>query len=434
MPSSCDFSTKLERIAQLASEAADMSFTSLSHHIDIGMLKEAYKRTRKDGAAGVDGQTASEYELALEGNLQSLLSRVKSGIYRAPPVRRVHIPKGSGSETRAIGIPTLEDKILQRSVSMILEAIYEQDFLDCSYGFRPGRSAHQMLEALWKQLMNMGDCYVIEVDISKFFDTLNHTHLREILSHRVRDGVLTRLIGKWLNAGVMEDGRVSYQSVGSPQGGVVSPLLSNVFLNEVVDQWFEEVVKPRLLGAGCLFRYADDIIIVLKNEHDAQRMMDVLPKRLGKYDLTLHPEKTRVVHFAQGSKDSSFELLGFTHYWGKARNGLWAVKRKTARKRFSAAIKRIGRWCREARSLQIPEQHRLLTKKLIGHYSYYGITGNYKALARFHYEVRRQWKKWLSRRSWKTSSTWDWFKALIQRFPLPQPIVTHSVRRHVAKI
>jgi RNA-directed DNA polymerase len=262
----------------------------------------------------------------LEDNLQSLLNRAKSGIYAAPPVRRVHIPKGSGPERRPIGIPTLEDKILQRAVSMVLEATYEQDFLDCSYGFRPGLSAHHMLDSVWKQLMNMNGCYVIEVDMRKFFDMLDHQHLREILSHRVRDGVLIKLIGKWLNAGVMEDGQVSYPNMGTPQGGVISPLLANIFLNEVIDHWFEADVKPCLLGTGHLYRFADDIIIVLSKEYDAHRIMNVLPKRLGKYGLELHPDKTRIVHFVPGHKDSHYSLLGFTHYWSKSRKGTWDIQ------------------------------------------------------------------------------------------------------------
>jgi RNA-directed DNA polymerase len=255
-------STKQERIAKLAKQSSQMTFTSLAYLVDINWLKEAYRRTRKDGAVGVDGVTAEEYEQDLEGNLQRLLDRAKSGTYRAPPVRRVHIPKGvSSTETRPIGIPTLEDKILQRAVVMLLEPIYEQDFLDCSYGFRPKRSAHQALESFRTQLMDRRGGWVLEVDIRKFFDNLDHGHLRKFLQHRVRDGVLLRLIGKWLNAGVAEDGSVSYPDVGSPQGGVVSPLLSNIFLHYVLDLWFEEEVRPRLKSRAFLIRFADDFVI-----------------------------------------------------------------------------------------------------------------------------------------------------------------------------
>ncbi|WP_437475749.1 reverse transcriptase domain-containing protein [Sorangium sp. So ce1014] len=257
-PGSQNISTKLEQIAKLAREAPGTAFTTLAHHIDIEWLREAYRRTRKDGAVGVDGQTADEYAAHLEDNLRSLHERAKSGTYRAPPVRRVLIPKGDGSQTRPIGIPTFEDKVLQRAVVMVLEAIYEQDFLHGSYGFRRGRSAHQALHALRDQVMRMGGGWVLEVDIRKFFDTLDHGHLQEILRRRVRDGVLLRLIGKWLHAGVLESGAVSFPESGSPQGGVISPLLSNVYLHEVLDVWFEQEVKPRLQGRAFLIRYADD--------------------------------------------------------------------------------------------------------------------------------------------------------------------------------
>ena len=383
MPSSETVSTKLQRIAKLAREAPDMAFTSLAHHIDIEWLREAYRRTRKDGAVGVDGQTAAEYEKALETNLQLLLDRAKSGTYRAPPVRRVHIPKGTGSETRPIGIPTFEDKILQRAVAMALGAVYEQDFMDCSYGFRPGRSAHQALQALWDQTMTTRGGWVAEVDIRKFFDTLDHVHLRKILSRRVRDGVLLRLIGKWLNAGVLEGGELSFPDAGSPQGGVISPLLANVYLHEVLDVWFEKEVRPRLRGKATLIRYADDLAIVFSDEMDARRVMEVLPKRFGKYGLTLHPDKTRLIPFrppagrkAHGGDSNavgpgSFDLLGFTHFWGRSRRGFWVIKRKTAKGRFGRALKRIAEWCRKVRHLPIPEQHEGLRRKLQGHYGYY---------------------------------------------------------------
>ena len=253
----------------------------------------------------MDGQTAADYAANLEGNLRSLLDRAKSGRYQAPPVRRVHIPKGTGPETRPIGIPTFEDKVLQRAVVMVLEAVYEQDFLDCSYGFRPGRSAHQALDALWHRLMEMRGGWVLEIDIRKFFDTLDHRHLHAILRRRVRDGVLLRLIGKWLNAGVLEDGSVTHPEAGSPQGGVISPVLANIYLHEVLDKWFEQTVKPRLKGRAFLIRYADDAVLVFEREGDARRVLDVLPKRFGKYGLTLHPEKTRLVPFraTAGSPD-----------------------------------------------------------------------------------------------------------------------------------
>src|SRR5215813_8235672 len=295
---STNVSTQQERIAELAKQSPQMAFTSLAYLMDIDWLKEAYRRTRKDGAVGVDGVTAEEYEWDLEGRLQRLLFRAKSGTYQAPPVRRVHIPKGgSATETRPLGIPTLEDKVLQRAVVMLLEPIYEQDFLDCSYGFRCGRSAHQALDDFRNQLMGRRGGWVLEVDIRKFFDTLGHGHLRTFLRLRVRDGVLLRLIDKWLKAGVMEDGSVSYPEAGAPQGGVISPLLSNVFLHYVLDLWFERDVKPRLRQRAFLVRYADDFVIGFRDQSDAQRVLEVLQKRFGKYGLSLHPTKTKLVPF-----------------------------------------------------------------------------------------------------------------------------------------
>jgi group II intron reverse transcriptase/maturase len=379
-----DVFTKQERIATLAKQSPQMGFTSLAYLMDLEWLHEAYRRTRKDGAVGIDGQTSADYERDLAGNLRSLLDRAKSGRYFAPPVRRVHIPKaGSSTETRPIGIPTLEDKVLQRAVAMLLEPIYEQDFHEGSYGFRPGRSAHNALESLWKGLMNMGGGWVLEVDIRKFFDTLDHAHLREFLRHRVRDGVLLRLIGKWLNAGVMEDGSVSYPESGSPQGGVISPLLANVYLHYVLDAWFKQEVQPRLAGRAFLIRYADDFVIAFSNESDARRVMDVLPKRFGKYGLTLHPEKTRLIEFKPPTDrrkptglPRTFDLLGFTHHWARSRKGSWVVKRQTSSKRLTRGLQAITDWCRRHRHLPIHEQHQKLSQKLRGHCAYYGITGN----------------------------------------------------------
>lgn len=426
-------STKLERIAKLAREAPEMAFTTLAHHIDIGWLREAYRRTRKDGATGVDGQTAEEYAANLEENLRSLLERAKSGTYRAPPVRRVHIPKGDGSQTRPIGIPAFEDKVLQRAVAMVLEAVYEQDFLDCSYGFRPGRSAHQALEILQRETVCMAGGWVLEVDIRKFFDTLDHGHLLEILRRRVRDGVLLRLVSKWLHAGVLENGELSHPEAGTPQGGVISPLLANVYLHEVLDSWFERDVKPRLRGGALLVRYADDAALVFSREDDARRVMEVLPKRFGKYGLALHPEKTRLVEFRRpdrrppsgtggsGGRPGTFDLLGFTHYWGLSRKGRWVVKRKTARDRFSRSLKRVADWCRQNRHRPVRDQRQALARKLLGHFGYFGITGNYEALHRFREGVRRAWRKWLDRRSNRARMSWDKMSKLLRRYPLPQP-------------
>lgn len=438
-------STKQERIAALAKQSPQMAFTSLAYLMDIDWLKEAYRRTRKDGAAGVDGVTAEEYEQDLEGNLQSLLDRAKSGAYRAPPVRRVHIPKGSGAETRPIGIPTLEDKVLQRAVVMLLEPIYEQDFLDCSYGFRPRRSAHQALETFRSQLMDSRGGYVLEVDIQKFFDNLDHGHLREFLQQRMRDGVLLRLIGKWLKAGVMEEGSVSYPDAGSPQGGVVSPLLSNVFLHYVLDLWFEQQVKPCLKRTAFLIRYADDFVIGFHDERDARRVMEVMPKRFGKYGLTVHPTKTKLVPFrrpplkagARGGppddRPGTFDLLGFTHYWGRSVRGHWVVKQKTASSRFSRAVRSIDSWCRAHRHWPIKEQQQQkLNEKLRGHYAYYGVTGNSGALSRFSRVVHQRWRKWLTRRNRCRLVSWHALNRILQRYPLAPVRTSRSVLRQAA--
>lgn len=437
--------TKQQRIAELAKQSPQMGFTSLAHHINSRWLYEACLRVRHDGAAGVDGQTVSDYTAHLGDNLRSLLERAKSGTYRAPPVRRVHIPKGTGGETRPIGIPTFEDKVLQRAVVMVLEAIYEQDFLDCSYGFRPGRSAHQALDAVWRQTMGMNGGWVLEVDIRKFFDSLDHAHLRQLLRHRVRDGVLLRLIDKWLKAGVLEEGSLTFPQAGTPQGGVISPLLANVFLHYVLDVWFERTVKPRLQGRAFLVRYADDFIMGFACEADARRVLEVLPKRFGKYGLALHPDKTRLVPFhrpasqnstksaSRNSGPGSFDLLGFTHYWGRSRKGFWVVKRKTAKGRLSRALTKIAQWCRLNRHQPIGEQHQTLSQKLRGHFNYYGITGNGLSLTRFRQQVVRIWKKWLARRRRRGFLSWTVFAQLLKRYVLPPAHVVHSVCRRVSQ-
>jgi group II intron reverse transcriptase/maturase len=329
-------------------------------------------------------------------------------------------------------VPTFEDKVLQRAVQMVLEPLYEQEFLDCSYGFRPGRSAHDALEALWKQAMDIGGGWIIDLDIRKFFDSMCHSHVREILKRRVCDGVLTRLIGKWLKAGVMEKGQLNYPEEGTPQGGVISPILSNVYLHEVLDKWFADVVKPRMKGKAFMIRYADDAVLAFARKEDALRVMEVLPKRFGKYGLTVHPEKTRIVEFTrptgrQQQKGSGcFDFLGFTHYWGKSKRGRWYIRRKTDKSRFTRSLKNITEWCKRHRHLPLREQQKMLTLKLGGHYAYYGITGNAKWLVRYREEVRRVWRKWLNRRSKNPDMPWERFERLEQHYPLPMAKVMRS--------
>lgn len=399
---------------------------SLNHYVDLEWLRAAYKRTRKSGATGIDGQTAPMYAASLEENLQSLLDRAKSGAYRAPAVRRVHIPKGDGSKTRPIGIPTFEDKLLQRAVVMLLEPIYEQEFYDFSYGFRPGRSAHDALDRLERGLQDFGGGWVLDVDIQAFFDTLDHEKLRDLLRQRVVDGVVVRLIGKWLNAGVFEDGRVSRSEYGSPQGGVISPLLSNIYLHEVLDTWWTTEVLPRLRGRAFLVRYADDFVIVFTNRKDAKRVQEVLPKRFERFGLTLHPEKTKLVPFRRARSDGkgpspgTFDFLGLTHFWGRpGRGNGWVLKRKTAKGRLNRTLRALNQWMKRNRHDPPREQARVLRAKLRGHFNYYGVRGNSRALKAVRSRAIRLWRKWLSRRSQRGYLTWTKFQHLLNRYPLP---------------
>ena len=425
--SSLDISTKLERIAKLATEIRGANLTTLAHHIDVDWLREAYRRTRKDGARGVDGQSATQYEARLEDNLRSLLDRAKSGSYRAPPVRRVHIPKGDGKETRPIGVPTFEDKVLQRAVAMVISEVYEQAFYDCSYGFRPGRSAHDALEAVQRAAGRIRGGWIVEVDIRKFFDTVDHAHLRAILDQRIGDRVLLRLIGKWLNAGVVEGLALSYPDEGTPQGGVISPLLANIYLHTVLDEWFHRDIRPLLDGDAEMVRYADDFVVLFACKRDAERFLAVLPKRFGKFGLTLHPDKTRLVPFQcpdrvgpDDDQPGTFDLLGFTHYWVRSRKGAWIVKQRTAKDRFSRALRRLREWCRWHRHDPLEAQHLMLTKKIRGHYAYYGIWSNVDRLGDFLHWTTRAWKAALARRSQRWM-TWATMNAILRRFPLPRP-------------
>jgi len=419
-------STKQARIATLAKQMTGTAIRSLSNHMDLDWLREAYRRTRKDGAVGVDGQTAEDYAKDLEDNLLSLLDRAKSGDhYRAPPVRRVHIPKGDGSQTRPLGIPTFEDKVLQRAVVMLLEPLYEQDFYDFSYGFRPRRSPHDALEALNKGLWEMGGGWVLDADIRNYFGTIGRKELQDLVRQRVADGVVRRLIGKWLRAGVQEEGVVYHPDAGTPQGGVISPILSNIYLHEVLDKWWVEEVLPRLRGRAFMVRFADDFVMVFSDHEDALRVHAVLPKRFERFGLAIHPEKTRLVRFRRprrdggGPKPGSFDFLGFTHYWGRSRRGKRILKRKTAKGRFSRGLKAINAWARRARHVPIAKQAATLGAKLRGHFNYYGLRGNSSSINRFAYEVRRLWKKWLGRRSQRARMTWEKFNRLLRRYPLP---------------
>ena len=423
--------TKQERIAYRARTHPQEVFVSLSHNLTEEWLREAYRRTRKDGATGVDGVRAEDYAATLDKNLSALSERARSGNYQAPPVKRGYVPKAGNREPRPIGMPAFEDKVLQRGVAMVLEPIYEQDFLACSYGFRPGRSAHQALEALWQTVQAMNGCWILEVDIRKFFDTLNHRHLREILERRIRDGVIRRLLDKWLKAGVWEQGQISYPEQGTPQGGCISPLLSNIYLHTVLDEWFEGQVKPRLKGRAFLIRFADDFVMGFENESDARRVLEVLPKRFGRYGLALHPDKTRLLDFRspeRTAESGTFQFLGFTHYWGKSRLGRLVVKRKTAKERLARTLKRMEQWCKFNRHQPMAMQQRALNQKLRGHYGYFGITGNFRCLNQVLERTQRIWFRWLRRRTrGGQGMTWERFSVLLRSvFPLVTPRVVHS--------
>lgn len=421
--------TRQQRIACNARSHPERAFTSLAHHLDLDWLLEAYRRIRKDGAVGVDGQTAAEFEADLYGNLERLREAALSGRYWAPPARRVYIPKGDGTK-RPLGIPTLSDKILQRAVAMLLEPIFEQDFLACSFGFRPGRSAHQALDYLWRNAMRQGGGWVFDVDIQRFFETLDHDRLREVIARRVSDGVIRRLIGKWLNAGVMEGAQWYRTRQGTPQGGVISPLLANAYLHAVVDEWFEREVQPRLRGRAFLVRYADDLVIGFTNEVDARRVAAVMAKRLDRYNLRLHPEKSRLVPFRAtrrraGPRPGSFDFLGFTHYWGRSRAGRPVILGKTAKTRVRRVLGLVNQWCRRHRHWPVAEQRDRLSRLLRGHYAYYGVIGNSRSLRQVLHAVKRLWIKWLGRRSQRRMN-WETAQRLLQRYPLPPARLSRS--------
>lgn len=425
-------STRRQRIGQKAKDAPKQVLTSLAHNIDIFWMWEALKRTRKGGALGVDGETWKSYAENWQENLNDLIGRFKSGAYRAPNLRRSYIPKGDGKK-RPIAITTVEDKVLQRAVAMVLEEVYEVDFYDLSYGFRPKRSSHQAIKALSDQLRETNGGWVLEVDVQSFFDKISHRHLREILDRRVKDGVIRRQIDKWLKAGILEEGKVSYQTEGTPQGGVISPLLGNIFLHEVLDKWFMEVVKPGLKGWARLTRYADDFICVFQKEEDARGVLATIGQRFEAYGLAVHPEKTRLIDFRhprgkrvqQDKKPGTFDFLGFTFFWGKTRNDGWWIRRKTASKKFNQSLNKFKDWCKKNRHRHLKEQCEKLNRKLRGYSAYYGIKGNSQSLDNFFYRVRLVWKKWLGRRCQRRDMNWEKFRKILDRARLVRPRIVH---------
>jgi group II intron reverse transcriptase/maturase len=421
--------TKLRRIAEKAKQDPTLQFTSLAHLLTVEMLGEAYQRLRKDASPGVDGLTAQEYERDLQRNLQDLHRRLREGRYRAQPVRRVYIEQEG--KRRPLGIPALEDKIVQRAVVSILDAIYEQDFLPCSYGYRPSRGPQDALNAVFQALVLGKVNYVLDVDIKGYFDSMVREHLMEFIQRRIKDRSLLRLIGKWLHVGVLEDGRLLPTTKGTPQGAVISPMLANVYLHYVLDDWMNTAVKSRLRGEMHLHRYADDFIIGFQYREDAERVASVLRKRLAKYGLELSEEKTRLITFGRFAeqdlrrlgqgKPPTFDFLGFTHICARGRNGKFTVHVRTARKRLRRAMRRVTEWCRTYRHLSLEDQSRALGRALQGHYAYYGRRSNMRSLQEFFWFVERTWCRWLRRRSQRRHLTWEAYGRLLRRYPLPKP-------------
>jgi RNA-directed DNA polymerase len=425
-------SLKLYQLRTQAKQHPKRVFTTLHHLVDIAFLREAYRRTRKDAAKGADEVTAKEYAEHLESNLKSLYIRFKEGSYVAPFVLRVWIDKEDGSQ-RPIGIPSFEDKILQRAVSMILSAIYEVDFYDFSYGFRENRSPHDAIKSVRDGCYEAKVSTIIDADVSKFFDAMSHDRIREFLRLRTNDGKILQLIGKWLNAGVIEDGNISYPSCGSPQGGVISPLIANIFLHHVLDGWFVESVQPKLKGKSFLVRFADDFILGCEVKSDARKVMRVLYKRFARFGLTIHPDKSKMIHFrwpsrfTKKSNTGTFDFLGFTHFWGRSRNNNWVVKRQTMRKRQARAMRVIYLYCQSNKHEPLSDQLKGLRIKLIGLYNYYGIRCNYRSLWMIYQYTRDCWRKWLSRRSNTGVINWEKFEKFLKVWKLPEPTIVKMV-------
>ena len=426
-------SPELLKVAERAKREPEGRFHSLAHLVDVPALERAYHRQRKAAAVGVDGITKEQYGQELRARLQNLHERLKSKQYRHQPIRRVHIPK-DGGKTRPIGIAAFEDKLVQDALREVLEAIYEQDFVAGSYGFRPRRSAHDALRALDRTVYRGQVRWILEADIESFFDSVDRTALMKMLQARVADGSLLRLIGKCLHVGVLDGTEYSEPDHGTTQGSVISPILGNIYLHYVLDLWFEHEVKPRLRGKAILLRYADDFVIGFERQDDAERVMEVLPKRMGRFGLTLHPNKTRLLDFRRppgtqmgGKGPSTFDFLGFTLYWRRTLGGRWVMGCKTRTSRLRRSIQAVSDWCRRYRHLPVKVQHVALTRRIEGHINYFGVNGNARSLLLLIEEAKRSWLKWLRRRGQRTRLTWERFKALLGRFPFPRPRIVVQI-------
>lgn len=429
--------TQLARIAEKARENPKYKFMTLIHLINEETLSAAHNQMAVRKAPGVDGVTRAGYGEELEGNIRDLVVRMKKQAYKPQKVRRVHIPKPGTDQTRPLGIPAYEDKLVQAVAAQILNAIYEQDFMGFSYGFRPKRNAHDALKHLNKLIEGHRVNYIVDADIKGFFDHVDHHWIMEILRERIADTNLLRLIHRFLKAGVIEAGIRYDTPEGTPQGGVISPILANVYLHYVLDLWFQKVVRKHCRGAAHMVRYADDFVCCFEFEEEARKFYDALEKRLAKFNLELAADKSQIIAFGKNaeaeaeanglSKPGTFDFLGFTHYCGKSRHGKFRVKRKTSRKKFKASVAKAKEWIKSHRNVPVPDIMKMLKRKLQGYYQYYAITDNIKALARYKELIERLLFKWLNRRSQRKSFGWDKFQKLLMKYPLPRAKISVNI-------
>ncbi len=432
MPSNREMmATKLQRIALKARRDSRCRFTSLFHLMNVEMLRGCFGRLRKDAAAGIDKVTKEGYKENLEENLTVLVEKLHRMAYIPQPVRRVYIPKPGSNKKRPLGIPALEDKLVQAGLARILTAIYEQDFIEDSYGFRPGRGCHDALRALSGEVEGQRIHYIVDADIKGFFDNVDHEWMMQFLGHRIADKRVLRYVKRFLMAGIMEDGTVSASDKGTPQGGLVSPILANIYLHYSLDLWFTRVFQKSCHGQSRLIRYADDFVVCFQYEADATRFRHELDDRLAKFGLEISPEKTKVIEFGPfaeskakrgGGKAATFDFLGFTHYCSRSRNGRrFRMKRVTSRKKFSAKIRMFRDWLKANRTLPTRELMDKVASKLRGHFNYYGVTDNSRGIGRFAYEVQRLLFKWLNRRGKRGCMNWEKLNLFLKKFPLPRP-------------
>ena len=422
--------SSLASIREMANADPGMTFTTLAHRIDLFLLGKSFRQLRKNTATGVDKVTADEYAARLDANLYNLYLRLKRGQYAALPVKRIWIDKEDGKQ-RPIGITALEDKIVQKAVTTILSEVYEPIFHDFSHGFRSKHNQHMAVAEIRQKCYELNINWILSADITGLFDNIDHGLLREAIRIRVNDGGILRLVGKWLNAGVLEGDNIEYPDKGTPQGGVISPVLSNIFLHYVLDDWYAKTVQPRMKGKCFLIRFADDFIIGFQLESDAKRLMEVLPKRFERYSLSLHPQKTRLIPFGKpmqkGKPQGTFDFLGFTYYWGRSLKGNWVIKKKTARKRRNRFMRILWSWCKANMHKTLREQHETLCSKLKGYYQYFGVRGNYKVLEVVYEYALKAWKHWLGRRHRNGKLSFRKFSSLLVRYPLPKPRIVHNI-------